>query len=278
MRIHPACSRTVSLLLAAWLGLAAGPASAATPTASPPSLDEILERHATARGGLAAWQAIQTLVEIGRIEHGAPVPGGRRAGPAQHLDPDVRRVVGYRLDLARPHRMRLELSFGGATAIQAFDGQEGYTVQPGPTTAVARPFSAAERRAAAGQLDIEGPLLGAREKGTKVEFQGTERVHDRPAYKLALTTPDGVVRHVWIDASTFLDVKIDGEREIGDRTWPIETYFGDFRRVGAVEVPYASETAINGVHTMERLQLAKVLLNAPLEDSRFTLPKAPAAP
>jgi hypothetical protein len=84
-----------------------------------------------------------------------------------------------------------------------------------------------------------------------------------------------VTRHVWVDAETFLDVKIDGIRQFGDRTWPVETFFSDFRKVGNVLVPYEIQTSVGGVHTMERIVLAKVIVNAPLEGARFTLPRAP---
>jgi hypothetical protein len=128
----------------------------------------------------------------------------------------------------------------------------------------------------ADQLGLEGPLLGAAAKGTVVTLDGVDTVHDRPAYKLSLKMSSGVVRHVWVDTKTFLDVKLDGARQVGDRVWPIETLFDDFRKVGSIQVPYKIETAVGGVHTMESVKLTKVLLNAPLEDSLFTLPRAPA--
>jgi hypothetical protein len=243
------------------------------------SVEEILRRNASARGGVEAWRKIRTMVQIGRVERASEIPGfpvHPKHGTA--LTPDPKQVVGFRLDLARPHKMRYEMTYQGVTAIQAFDGTDGFTVQPGPSGAVARPFSQAQSRAAAEQLDLEGPLLDAAAKGTVVTLDGVETVRDRPAYKLALKMKNGVTRHVWIDANSFLDVKLDGMRQIGERSWPIETFFADFRKVGSVQVPHQIETAINGVHTMESVKLIKVVLNSPLEDSLFTLPRAPEPP
>jgi hypothetical protein len=241
------------------------------------SVDEIMQRNATARGGIEAWHKIKTMVQIGRIERASEVPGmAAHANHAARLSPGADKIVGFRLELARPNKMRYELTYQGTTAIQAFDGKEGFTVQPGPSGAVARPFSEGQTRAMADQLDLEGPLMGAAAKGTVVALEGIDTVHDRPAYKLSLAMKSGVIRHVWVDSKTFLDVKLDGERQIGDRWWPIETLFDDFRKVGNVQVPYQFETAVGGVHTMESVKLIKVLLNAPLEDSLFTLPRAPA--
>jgi hypothetical protein len=242
-------------------------------------VEEILRRNASARGGVEAWRKIKTMVQIGRVERASEVPGfpaHPRHGAS--LTPDPTQVVGFRLDLARPHKMRYELTYQGVTAIQAFDGKDGFTVQPGPSGAVARPFSQAQSLAAAEQLDLEGPLLDATAKGSVVTLDGIETVRDRSAYKLVLKTKNGVIRHVWVDANSFLDVKLDGTRQIGERTWPIETFFDDFRKVGNIQVPFQIETAINGVHTMESVKLVKVILNSPLEDSLFALPRAPEPP
>jgi hypothetical protein len=253
------------------------PTAAASPAAPKLSVDEILRRNATARGGVAEWNKIKTMVQIGRIERVGEIPGAAtHPTRAARVTPDANQMVGFRLELARPNKMRYELTYQGTTAIQAFDGKDGFTVQPGPSGAVARPFSESQSRAMADQLDLEGPLLGAATKGTVVNLEGTDTVHDRPAYKLSLQMKSGVTRHVWVDTETFLDVKIDGTRQIGDRVWPIETLFDDFRKVGSVQVPYQIETTVGGVHTMESVKLIKVVLNAPLEDSLFTLPRAPA--
>jgi hypothetical protein len=252
--------------------------SALAPTAPDLSVDEILRLNAAARGGKEAWRKIKTMVQIGRIERSNEVPGMAahpKRSPA--LTPDASKIVELRIEMARPNKMRYELTYQGATAIQAFDGKEGYTVQPGPSGAVARPFSEAQSRAAAEQLDLEGPLLDAAVKGTEVTLDGVDSVRDRPAYKLSLKMKSGVVRHVWVDAKSFLDVKLDGTRQIGDRVWPIETLFDDFRKVGSVQVPYQIETAVGGVHTMESVKLVKVVLNMPLEDSLFKLPRAPVS-
>lgn len=250
-------------------------AAATRPVRQQLSVEEILERNAAARGGAEAWKKIKTIVQIGRIERSGDVPAGAARSPRRpRLNPEANQVVEFRLMLERPNKMRSELTYQGETAIQAYDGTDGYTVQPGPTGAVARPFTESQTRAVADQLDLEGPLLSAAAKGTVVTLDGLETVRDRPAYKLSLQMKSGVSRHIWVDADSFLDVKLDGTRQIGDRLWPIETLFDDYRKVGSVRVPYRIETSVGGVHTMESIVLVKVLLNAPLEDSLFTLPRA----
>ena len=250
------------------------------PATAAPSLTvaQILQRNAQARGGPAAWQRIQSMVQIGLIEHETQV-ANRRAQDARaaRIDPDASQTVRFRLDMQKPNKMRMELTYRGATAIQAFDGTAGYTVEPGPNGAIARPFSADQIRAAASQQGLDGPLLDAVADGTVVTLAGVENVDGRPAYKLTLALKSGATRHVWVDCVNFLDVKIDGTREIGGHPWPIETTFGQFYREGQVTIPHEIRTSVDGVHTMERMRILKVVLNAQLEASLFTLPRAPAA-
>jgi hypothetical protein len=241
------------------------------------SVQDILKRNAAARGGLEAWRNIKTMVQIGRVERLGDVPGAAaRSRRAAQLTPDSNQIVGFRIEMARPNKLRYELTYQGITAIQAFDGHDGFTVQPGAAGSVARPFSETQARAVADQFEIEGPLLSASEKGTVVALEGVDVLRGQPAYRLRLTMQGGITRHAWVDAHSFLDVQLDGARQIGDRAWPITTVFADFRKVGGVQVPYQIETAVSGVNAMERVKLAKVVLNAPLEDSLFILPRAPA--
>lgn len=243
------------------------------------SVEEIVTRNAKARGGLDSWHDIKTMVQMGRVERLGKVPmAGAHPNHADGLTPDASQIVDLRVQMARPNKLRYEMTYRGITAIQAFDGREGFTVQPSPRGAVARPFTDAQVHALSEQFEIEGPLLSAAQKGIVVKDDGIEVLRGKPAYRLRLTMKSGVTRHVWVDAQSFLDVQLDGARQVGERVWPVTTRFDDFRKVGKVQIPYQVETSIGeAAGAMERVRLAKVSINVPLEDSLFVLPRAPDA-
>ena len=63
-----------------------------------------------------------------------------------------------------------------------------------------------------------------------LELEGTEKVEDHDAYRLKLTMKDGHSIHVWIDAKTFLEAKIEGPpRRLDGLEHPVEIYFRDYR-------------------------------------------------
>jgi len=275
--------------IAAALGSAAGAfALAATDPApqavSTPDAAQIIARNAEARGGLETWRALKSLGEKGHLEHGQMKgPKTRHGGPSSTTG-SLDQSLPFTLELKRPHKMRLEINLGDLTALQLFDGQQGWTIQPSAKGPLVRAFAPDEAMTAAEQIDPEGPLIDAASKGTTVTFDGQETVEGHRTYKLKLVLKGGEERHVWVDATTYLDVKIDGQRIIEGRPWPSETYFYDWKKTGGIELPYRIETAVDGVRTSNRILVDRAVVNLPIDDDRFALPKdalaavVPAAP
>src|SRR5581483_4496979 len=125
----------------------------------------------------------------------------------------------------RPRKMRLELEFNGQTAVQVYDGANGWKLRPFLNRRQVEPFSEEELKAASRQSDLDGPLIDYATKGTQIEVEGMEKVENNDAYKLKLTLKDGQVQHVWVDARTFLETKIEGSpRRLDGRYHPVVTY------------------------------------------------------
>jgi hypothetical protein len=261
------------------------------------SAAEIANKNVAARGGLKAWHAVQTISESGKMGAGgndrAPVvaaPDVKRPGkPAAALPTSPRlkeeAQLPFRLDLERPRKMRLELDFNGQTAVQVYDGANGWKVRPFLNRMEVENYTQDELKLAALQSDLDGPLVDYAAKGTKVELEGTEKVEDRDTYRLKLTMKDGRVTHVWIDAKTFLEAKIEGApRRLDGQEHAIEIYFRDYRAVDGVQIPFILETKVvpvaapSGTHVRqtqypaEKIVIEKVQLNPKFEASLFSRP------
>src|ERR1700730_16384918 len=111
-----------------------------------------------------------------------------------------------------------------------------------------------------------------------------EKVEDRETYKLKLTLKSRQSIHLWIDAQTFLEAKIEGQpRRLDGMYHPVEVYYRDYRPVQGLQIPYVRET--KGVPAPrksamlkdpavppEKIILDKVVVNPNLEESRFSKP------
>lgn len=250
-------------------------ADAATPPAKL-SAAEIVDKNVSARGGLQAWRAVQTLSMMGKMEAGGnnrptlPVPGVKTGPQMPSRRPEQQVQLPFVMELKRPHKMRLELRFKGQTAVQVYDGSNGWKLRPFLNRHDVEPYTLEEMKAASLQADLDGPLVDYVAKGTKVELEGIERVEGRDTYKLKLLLKNGQVQHVWVDGQTFLEVKIEGTpRRLDGKYHAVAIYLRDYRSVNRLMVPYVLETAVDGVKQTEKILIESVAVDPRLDDARF---------
>jgi outer membrane lipoprotein-sorting protein len=287
------------LLASILLSACAVAALAATDTKPAPAgltAAQIVDRHVAARGGLKAWLAVQTLSVSGKVDAGAgdsversmrvsgegPGAGVKRgraaaraaaAGAAKGGEPQQVQLP-FRLDMKRPHKSRFELDFAGKTAVQVYDGERGWKLRPFLNRQDVEPFTESEAKAEAAKGDLEGPLVNYQAKGTQVALEGTEQIDGHNAYKLKVSTRSGEVQHVWIDAQSFLDVKVEGTpRRMDGKMRNVSVYQRDFRKVNDLAVPYLYVTVIEGNPTPHRMVVESVTVNPALDDARFGKPQ-----
>ena len=78
------------------------------------------------------------------------------------------------------------------------------------------------------------------------------------------------MQHVWIDAQSFLDVKVEGTpRRMDGKMRTVWVYQRDFRSVQGLMVPFVLETAVDGYRDTHKMAIEKVALNPGLNDSLF---------
>jgi outer membrane lipoprotein-sorting protein len=270
------------------VGMSAAAATAPQPAAKVPgaparavpaslpamSAAQVVEKNVAARGGLPAWQAVQTISWKGKMGAGATTYAVITEKGKLEQKEREETLLPFRFEFKRPLKSRLELDFNGQTAVQVFDGTNGWKLRPylGRNDWVA--FSPEEQKQAAADPGIDGLLINYAAKGTRVESDGTEMLEGHAAYKLKVTRKDGEVRHVWIDGQSFLDVKVDGEpRKLDGHPHAVAIYLRDYHRDQGLMIPHELETVVQGVPKSEKITIESVAVNPPLDDARFTKPK-----
>jgi hypothetical protein len=252
--------------------------------------DQIVAKHIAARGGVSAWHAVQTMSWTGKMDAGTGDSTSKSAQFAQEaMAPKTRKQIAARapdkveqkkqvqlpfvVDMKRPTLSRVEIQFAGKTAVQVYDGKNGWKLRPYLNRNDVEPFTPDEIKASAGKWDIDGPLIGAAAKGTKVAFEAVEPVEGHEAYRLKLTAGNGDVQHIWIDAQSFLDVKVEGTpRHMDGKMRTVWIYQRDFRSEQGVMVPHLLETAVDGYPDTHKMVIEKVAVNPVLNDTLFVKP------
>jgi hypothetical protein len=282
----------VNFSLAALVAVLVAPAIKAQQAT--PTVNEIVSRNIAARGGSDAWRAVQAISMSGKMQAGGNSrPTLPMTGPhvPQHMTPKrpLEQVeLPFVMDLKRSRKQRIEVQFNGQTSVQVYDGASGWLLRPYLNRTDYEPYSDEQLKAASEQSDLDGPLFDYAAKGNKIALAGTEKVEDRDTYKLAVTLKNGYSFHLWIDAKTFLEAKMEGSpRRLDGKERPVEIYYRDFRRVGNLVIPYTLETRVLSSMTVpghtgpqwisEAISIDKVEVNPKLEESLFTRPAAEVA-
>jgi hypothetical protein len=267
------------------------------PTQAKLSAVEIVNRNVTARGGLQAWRAVQTISFHGRMGAGgnqratlqSPVPGKQAQSLPTDARPATEAQLPFEMEMARPLRVRFELTFKGQTAVQVYDGEKGWKLRPYLNRLEVEPYTVEELKKSSMQAALDGPLVDYAAKGTKVDLESTEPVEDRTSYKLKLTLKNGDVMHVWVDTKTFLETKVEGQpRRLDGVEHPVEIYYRDYRSVSGLQIPFELETRVIPVTPAgskvkqapiptETILMDKVSINPKLDAAIFVKPDLQAA-
>jgi outer membrane lipoprotein-sorting protein len=268
-------------------------AADAAPQVAKLSAAQIVEKNVAARGGSQAWRGVQTVTWNGKMDVGyadSAVRSARYVSNAEKSRTAKQKLLAakgaeaeaakqvqlpFLLEMKRPSKSRVEIEFNGKTSIQVYDGSSGWMMRPYLNRNDWEPFSPDQAKEQAANPGLDGALVDYAQKGTKVEFESVVPVEGHNAYQLKLTMKNGDIRHAWIDAQSFLDVKIEGTpRRMDGRMRTVSVYQRDFRSVQGLMVPFVLETAVDGYKDTHKMIIEKVSVNPVLDDSLFARPKS----
>jgi hypothetical protein len=244
--------RLLALLSALSGLLLAGPAAAAPPTA-----DEIIAHNVEARGGAAQLNAVQTLRRSGRLV----VPGG-------NIELRVRELK------TRAGQYRQDATLQGLTQVAAYDGRQGWQVQPFQGRKDPSLMSADEAKELALAADIDAPFVDYRSKGHTVEYLGLEEIDGTPAHALRVHLKWGDEVTYWIDPDTWMVIRALDRRTVRGAEKQTETDYSDYERVAGVFVAMSEEQGPKDSDTARRLKVVfeSAEANAPLSPAEFAFP------
>jgi photosystem II stability/assembly factor-like uncharacterized protein len=245
MRLPKALSAALILLLAA--------------SARAITIDEIVAKNVQARGGLAKIQAIHSL---------------RLTGKAVFEFGDNSIEAAFAQVQKRPGMIRTESTLQGLTAVDAYDAAEGWSLQPFQGRRDAEKASADEARSLAQEADIEGPIVGWREKGHRLEYLGTEDVDGTPAYKVRVTLKDGDTKYVYLDPDYFLEIRVETVAHVRGTERIREADLGSYQQVAGVWMPFSIDAGQKGQPKGAHFSIERAEANVEVDDAIFHFPPA----
>lgn len=246
------------LISTAALAVLAGAAPPAAWAQNAQNVDTLIAKYIQASGGLERMQAIQSLRRTGKFIGG----GGFEAVVVQ--------------ENKRPNRVREEFSIQGMTGVNAYDGRDGWKIEPWNGKRDPESLGEEEMHSILEDADFDGALVNYQAKGNRVEYQGIEQVEGSDAYKLKVTRPNGDVVFYYLDTEYYVPIRIDTQRMIRGAPQEYETSLGDYKQVNGVYLPFSYESGAKGSSRTDRGKVTydKIEANVTLDDQRFSRPGA----
>jgi hypothetical protein len=237
------------------IGAALISVAAETQDQKAPTLDELVVKNIEAKGGADALRGLQSLKVTGKL-----------------IVNEGQLQLGYTETKKRPGEVRSEATLQGMTAVQAYDGKEGWKISPFQGRKDPERLSADDVKPLMEDAEIDGPLVDWKAKESTIEYLGREDVDGTSAYKVKVVRKNGDVNFVYLDPDHFLEIRILTQRIRHGAQEEVEEDVGDYEKIGGVFIPFSIEAGGKGDPDKQKIVIEKAEANVPVDDAIFHFP------
>ncbi|HET9823986.1 MAG TPA: hypothetical protein VFP87_01565 [Chitinophagaceae bacterium] len=211
--------------------------------------DEVIQKYATAMGGLDNFNKVKTVKMSGTVT-------------AQGMD------LPLTIQIINGKAMRSDVQVMGQAVVHSYKDGKGWQINPFAGAASATDATGTDLTDMKTQSFLASELMDYKARGNKVELQGQEDVNNAKAYKIVLTEPDNRTTTYYVDASSYMPVKVVGKRDLMGQEMEIETFLNDPKDFGGVKFNTSIVQKVGG-QTFQEIHLDKIELNVPVDEKIF---------
>ncbi len=216
------------------------------------NVEVIIAKHIEAHGGLEKWSKVETMKVTGQFT-------------AFSIEKDFMTLK------TRSGEYYADLQMGKHQVIEAFDGKQGWTIDPWQEINYARRINSGEENVFAQKAEFTTPFFNYKERGHQVEFVGEEKLEGLDVFVIKLTRSNGKSEKWYLDANTYLEYKCESNWVDFARELPSETFFDDFRTVNGLVIPFFVERTFWQRDRV--MQIENVEINSTFDKQLLEMPK-----
>lgn len=225
--------------------------------------EELVDKNLKAKGGVEKLKAVQGMRVTGRVM----LPAAGAEFPVTIMTKP-------------PNRFYQQSIIQGQKIQMAFDGEKAWMINPLYGASTPQEIKGPQLDALKTGIDIVGPLVGYKEKGTVIELAGTDTVDGRPVHKLKIVPKTGPVVMLFLDDETGLEAKSVIEVAAGSggpdqAAATLEVLFSNYKTEDGITMPHTIEQKLDG--KAMQISIDKVEVSPQIDDAIFRMPVAPAA-
>ena len=222
-------------------------------------VDRILDSYFETIGGVENWKKLQSM----RMSGKSVTQGMELATTVESMRPNLQKVV---------------VAFQDKQFVDAFDGENAWSINPFMGSMEPTPKTEEETKEAA-ENSFEDELIDYEEKGHTLTYEGEEEVEGTKAHILKLVKSTGDEMYYYMDAEVFIPIKVKSFAKTGQmKGMPIEVYFSGYDEValpnddGTLIMAHVIEQRVNG-QTFMTMTAENIELNPEdVEVKTFALP------
>ena len=217
--------------------------------------EEIVAKHIQATGG-DNWKTVNS------VKMQANISADAAAGM----------TITWTMVALRDKAARMDVSVMGMTQSTAIKGDKGWSNNPFMGKMDPEPMTADQVKSMTSMTDIDGTVIGYKEKGYTIEYVGTEDVDGTEALKIKINKGDNKVEYCLYDPATYYEIKNIQVEVVDGKTVESATVYSNFKSQDNIVFPFTMQQA-NPMMGNSTISLNTLTLNPEVDEKMFDMPE-----
>ncbi len=207
--------------------------------------DQIVSKYVDAIGGTEAWNKVNSIVMTGSMK-------------VQGTD------IGLVSTVLNKKGMKQEITVNGMTGYQVLTPTAGWNFMPFNGQKVPEPVTADDLKEQQEELDVQGNLVGYKDKGHTIELLGTDDVDGVNAFKLKETLKSGKVETIYIDPANYYVIRVVAKQKANGQEQEVTTDLSNYQKLPeGIVVPMSVKLPFG------EMNITKVEVNKDVDEKIF---------
>lgn len=218
------------------------------------SAEELVARHLSATGA-SVWAKVNAIKTEAKVSaDGAPGMS-----------------ILWSMTALREKAARMDVNVMGMTQTTVVNGNQGWANNPFMNQPDPEPLTADQVKALAELTDIDGSLVGYKEKGYQLEYVGTEDVEGVETHKIKVNKGERGIEYSFFDPESYYEIKTVKVEKIDGKEVTSASLFSNFKKQDGIVYPFTiqQENPMMGATTVT---ITSLTLNPPVDEKIFELP------
>lgn len=215
------------------------------------TVEDIIAKSIKATGGQEKFDKIKTIKMTGKMD---------MMGMAMTFTTYTKKPA-----------FRMEQEVMGSKIISAYDGKKGWMVNPMGGSNEPQEIPENMLGAVKSQADFgSNPLTSMKENGITASYVGKETAEGKDCFKIKMVDKDKKESFLYIDANSYLAVKMKSSTEVMGQQKDIDMVFKEYKAFDGITMATVMEMKTDGqslTFTFENFEI-----NKPIDDSLFIMP------